>query len=342
MQRFILFLLVFPVIKLSSQTNTVKAGYTRCTWAAIQLMNQDYVSTDSSITVVTTRGLSTAGDKAFLTNRIATDSSLHFYTVYFSGNNWRAVPHSSLELSLRTNPDAGDYVVYTEGDGKTFPDNIDRGTRMSRLYQVHVILFDWPSRVPGYNGIRNIHQTARNAYSLARQYHRFLMQLVAFKTSDPEKLTRISLFFHSMGNAVFCHSMLTSENAFLEKGLIHALILNAACFPVKHHAVVLEGLHFQDHIYVIFNRKDKTLRAASWLFHTRMLGCQLHTPLAGNACYIDIHPQAGNKHNYFIDQTLLSAFPPVRVLFNDLFHAVPENQLLIGNDRGLGLKLKQP
>jgi hypothetical protein len=319
-----LFFLIFFLLtaSLRAQTNTPGAGYTRCTWAEIQLMDSSYHSTDSAIVFVTTRSVQNT-PPVFLTNNIASDSTLHFFIVYFRGNQWKAAPRPSLAEALKGMGDKQDYLVYTEGDGKTFPDNVDRSTRMTRLYKTNVIMFDWPTRVTEYNGIQNIHNTAHNAKSLARQYHTFLLTLKDFKATRPEQMAHISLFFHSMGNAVFKNYVTHYGTSDLGKGLVNNLIFNAACVSASRHRQWMETLNFQDHIYVTYNRKDRTLRAASWLFHKRMMGCQLHRPLAANAMYINIHPLVQNHHNYFLDQSLLSAHPQILRLYGDFFHVLP-------------------
>jgi hypothetical protein len=306
-----------------SQANLVSYGYTQCTWEEIHLTDSSYQSSDSSIIFATTRSVLKNTGKEFLGTEISSDSLLRFYTVYFRGNSWKASPRRTLAEALNKTPSPADYVVYAEGDGKTFPDNVDRSTRLSRLYGANVIMFDWPSRVPGYGGLKNVHNTVRNTKGAAKQFHTFLLLLQEYKKQHPDKMAHISLFFHSLGNAVFKNSVEEYGSSDLNKGLVDNIILNAACVPVRHHKKWLEGLNFQGQIYVLYNRKDKTLREASFLFAKRLLGCQLKKPLAGNARYIDMGFLASDKHNYFLLIPLLQQHPGIPFFFDLVFHGKP-------------------
>jgi hypothetical protein len=320
----ICFLLLILAILLpgifTAQTNFVVSGYTRCTWDEITLTDSSYTSSDSCILFVTTRTFSSSNKQEFLGNTVSADSSLRFFNIYFKGNVWRAAPRKSFEAAMETMKPSGDYVLYAEGDGKTFPDNIDRTTRLTRLYDVNVIMFDWPSRVPEYSGMQNVRNTVRNTEILTKQFHTFLLLFKAYKTTQPAHIAHSSLFFHSLGNAVFQNSVKKYGTADFGKGLVDNLIFNAACIPSHGSRKWIEKLDFQNHVYIVYNRKDKTLREASVLFFNRLLGCQCTKPLARNAVYFNIHPLAGKNHNYFLIRPLLEEHPGIPALYNTLFH----------------------
>jgi len=286
-------------------------------------MDSAYTSSDSSICFATTRSFYPNQQGAFLSTAIAEDSTLRFFTVYFNGNKWRAVPRHTLSAALGKGSISKDMVVYTEGDGKTFPDNVDRSTRLSRLYGIQVIFFDWPSRVPGYGTIKNVRNTARNTRRLGKQFTSLLLLLQAYKQNEPGRIAHLTLFFHSMGNAVFRNAIEKIGTAGLHASLADNLILNAACTPRRGHRHWLEQLHFQDHIYVMYNRKDKTLREASVLFHQHLLGCSPGRHLAVNAVYLNIHELAGNNHNYFLIIPLLKEHPGILEFYDRAFHMKP-------------------
>jgi hypothetical protein len=321
MRIFFLFALLASPLFSWSQVNLVASGSTQCTWQEINLVDSSFQSSDSSVIFATTRSVLQNKGREFLGTEIASDSLLRFYTIYFNGNSWKAAPRNSLADALKSNRSSSDFVVYTEGDGKTFPDNIDRSTRLSRLYHVNVIMFDWPSRVPGYGGIKNVRNTVRNTQAVAKQFHTLLLNLQDYKMAFPEKMTHLSLFFHSLGNAVFKNSVERYGTADLQKDLADNIILNAACVPLRKHRSWLEKLCFQEHIYVMYNRKDKTLREASILFGKRLLGCQLNKRLAPNTRYINLAPLALNKHNYFLIIPLLNQHPGIPSFFTSVFHA---------------------
>jgi hypothetical protein len=301
-----------------AQANFVYAGYTQCTWDDIHLADSSFKSADSSIVFASTRNY-TPGSKEFLNYKIASDSSLHYFTIYFSSNRWIAAPRKNLSDALNGLAPA-DYVVYTEGDGKTFPDNIDRSTRITRLYHTRVIVFDWASRVPTFKGGQNVRNTVRNTKSLQKQYRDLLLALKNLKAEQPAQMLHLTLFFHSLGNAVFQHSIEKFGHGDYGKNLVDNIVLNAACVNARGHKKWVEKLAFQTQVYVLYNRKDKTLRAASLLFGKRLLGCQLNRALASNTMYINMGLVASNKHNYFVILPLLKEQPGIRMLFNNLFH----------------------
>ncbi len=302
-----------------SQANLVPEGYTQCTWDEITLVDSSFQSADSFLVFVTTRSFKPY-KKEFLGNDVSSDSTLRFFTIYFHGNSWKAAPRSTFTAAMNSGKAPSDFVVYSEGDGKTFPDNIDRSTRVSRLYEVGVIMFDWPSRLPEAGGAKNVRNTVRNTRAVAQQYHSFLVLLQTYKSTYPQNISHLSLFCHSMGNAVLKNAIEKYGKTDLDKSFVDNIILNAACVPVKRHNKWLEKLCFQNQIYVLYNRKDKTLRGASLLFGKKLLGCQLKKPLATNALYIDVGQLALTKHNYFLILQLLHEHPSLFTFFHTILH----------------------
>jgi hypothetical protein len=312
---------------MGAQANFVSSGYTQCTWEEITLMDSSYTSQDSSLTFVSTRTFRPGQVKEFLGTEISPDSALHFFTIYFRSNKWRAVPRPSFSAAIARAGSPADFVIYAEGDGKTFPDAVDRGTRLKRLYQVNIIMFDWPSRVPRLGGIKNVHNTVLNTSKLGKQFHTLLLLVKDYKASYPNEIQHLTLFFHSLGNAVFKKCIEQYGTSDLSKSLVDNILLNAACIPARGHRKWMETLNFQDHVYIVYNRKDKTLRQATLLFGTRMLGCKPGNKLANNALYYNIHELAGSNHNYFLIQPLLTRHKGITDFYNTVFHARPMNQL---------------
>ncbi len=228
-------------------------------------------------------------------------------------------------MGLDASGGPSDFVIYSEGDGKSFPDNVDRSTRLSRLYQANVIMFDWPSRVPGYGGIKNVRNTVNNTRNLGKQYHNLLLLLKAYKARHPYKPAHVTLFFHSMGNAVLQNSVEKYGTTDLGQSLVDNIVMNAACVRSRSHRKWVESLHFQNQIYIVYNRKDKTLREASLLFGQKLLGCKPGKHHAKNAVYLNIHELAGDNHNYFLIIPLLVQHKGIGNFYNSVFHARPLN-----------------
>jgi len=286
------------------------------------MADSSYHSSDSCIVFVSTRSVGFENGKFILGNTIANDKSLRFYNIYFNGADSKMAPRNSLAEAMDNANISYDYLVYTEGHGKLFSDNIERGISAARIYGISIIMFDWPSRVPGYSFEKNFYVSVHNSKSVTKQFHELLLLLGNYKKhAGKERVHHISMFFHSMGNYVLLSTLKKHGATHYNNDLIDNIIFNAACIPSRGHEKWIEKLSFQKNIYIMYNSKDQTLKAATFLLGKFLLGYK-PLRLAKNAYYFNLKPVANISHNCFLRKSFLNNHPEIHKIYNNLFHAV--------------------
>ena len=226
----------------------------------INIADSAYKSTDSCIVFVSTRHSTFSDGRYWFGTKIEKDNKLKFYNIYFKGGVRRVAPRRSLSEAIGYANVSPDFVVYTEGHGKKFSDNVERGVSTSRIYGVSIIMFDWPSSVPAYGVERNFYTSIHNSKSVSKQFNDLLIQLGKYK-KDPvnTKMKHLSLFFHSMGNYVLISTLKRYGCHHYDKDLVDNIIFNAPCVPARDHDKWIDQLTFQKNIYVTYNKKDPAL-----------------------------------------------------------------------------------
>jgi hypothetical protein len=284
-----------------------------------------YKSSDSCIVFVTTRTVKIENGQHSFGNTIAKDGHLRFYNIYFKGSELKIAPRHSLAEALNNANISTDFMVYTEGHGKMFSDNLERGINTTRLYSINVIMFDWPSKVPGYRLQKNFYNSIHNSKSVAKQFNELLLQLGDYKNNEgKEKMQHLSMFFHSMGNYVLLSTLKKFGSQNYNNDLVDNIIFNAPCVPSRGHDKLFEQLDFQKNIYVMYNKKDPALKGATILLGKFLLGTR-PIRFAKNAHYFNLKPVARVSHNCFLRQSILTSRPEVHDLYTDLFHSRPLN-----------------
>lgn len=296
-----------------------------------------YKSSDSCIVFVTTRSVKVENGHHSFGNAIAKDSRLRFYNIYFKGNALKIAPRSSLAEALDNANISPDFMVYTEGHGKLFSDNIERGINTSRLYSINIIMFDWPSKVPGYYLQKDFYTSIHNSKSVAKQFNELILLLNDYKkNAGKDKMQHLSLFFHSMGNYVLLSTLKRFGSINYNTGLIDNIIFNAPCVPARGHAKWLEQLTFQKNIYVMYNKKDPALKGATFLLGKLLLGTR-PIRLAKNAQYFNLKSVARVSHNCFLRQSILNSHPQVLDIYTNLFHSRVLNLSEAGIESAAGI-----
>src|SRR5690606_15841349 len=86
----------------------------------------------------------------------ANPDRLRYFFVYSHKGKWRLRETQGLSeaISYMPRPD-NDWVVYTEGMGKVFPANADRGMLLAAQYDVNVLFYDYPSIRSDYTPYKN-------------------------------------------------------------------------------------------------------------------------------------------------------------------------------------------
>lgn len=209
--------------------------------------------------------------------------------------------YSHLDELMHSLP-RNNWVIYTEGMGKTFAGNVERGLLMQQIYHVNVLLFDYASIHPQLNLWKNYQFSVHNSFQSYRQYISVLHEIARIQqTTDFFSKLRLTLFFHSMGNIMLREILRhhSEETASFPK--VNNLILNAACVPRQQHSKWLSQVSFAERVYVNYNPSDKKLKGAWFMSLNRKLGCKPGLPDSSQVTYINFKPVVQQTHNYFLN-----------------------------------------
>lgn len=290
-----------------------------CSWSNVCL-NTGYspAKDDTCLFVVSTRNYD-ASKKEFVDYDYDTSATLKYFAVYYKGNNWNVVPYPSLEKLLDTKNTFRNFVVFTEGLGKTFTLGIDRATKLMRLYVIDELFFDWPTERPYLSAGKNIRETYKIAPQVAVPYAYFLEEFQAYKNSHPAKFQTVTLFFHSMGNLLLMYDLQKDLYKNIAPNLVDNVVLNAACVNQHKHKEWLDKLTFSKNIYLTINDRDKNLRGASIIFSAHQLGEKAKPDYCKKVNYVDFSEVLDKEHNYFLIPSLLEKRPCLKQFYTDVF-----------------------
>jgi hypothetical protein len=314
----ILLLLAFGLMH-SQSSNTIPNGYSGCDWSCM-VLNKSYQfsAEDTCIFVVSTRNYNDTL-KEFMDYDYDTTGTLKYFAVYFKGKNWTAVPYPDLKQLLDLKSEFKNFVVFTEGLGKTFTSGIDRATRLKRIYDIDELFFDWPTQRPYMRSGKNIKTTYRVSEKVAKPYARFLEEFQAYKTTHAAKFKVTTLFFHSMGNLILMYDLKYDLFKNIYPGLVDNVLLNAACVPQKKHAKWLGKLTVSKNTFVTINKRDRNLNGAKIIFLKHQLGEKAKKPYVAGVHYVNFSKVLHKEHNYYLILPLLAEKPFLQKFYADLF-----------------------
>jgi hypothetical protein len=311
-------LLVFDVAY-SQSSNTVLNGYSGCDWSHMVLNKSYQISKgDTCIFVVSTRNYNDTL-KEFMDYDYDTTGSLKYFAVYVKGKSWTAVPYPNLEKLLDLKTEFRDFVVFTEGLGKTFTSGIDRATRLMRIYDIDELFFDWPTQRPYMRSGKNIKTTYLVSEKVARPYARFLEEFQSYKMAHAAKFKVTTLFFHSMGNLILMYDLKYDLFKNIKPGVVDNVLLNAACVPQKKHGKWLGKLTVSKNAFVTINKRDRNLNGAKVIFLKHQLGEKAKKPHVGGVHYVSFSKVLHKEHNYYLIRPLLAEKPFLQKFYADIF-----------------------
>jgi hypothetical protein len=238
-----------------------------------------------------------------------------------------------------------DIVVYGEGMGKEFSGAIDRATRLTRVYDVTTVMFDWPTYRPNLSGGKNYRKAQIQSTEVSRSLCDLFTELEKMKPVFNADSLNLSLLLHSLGNRLIKEAVM---NDFIntKTKLFDNIILNAACVKMRRHRKWLEKLNIQDEIYLTRNNKDRTLLLAKLAGFTEQLGRRSALRKAKNAIYLNFSPVLEREHNYFLLTNLLAKHPDLKTIYSDIFHGKTINfgdeKKFISQKNGRVITLKGP
>lgn len=323
--RLLTLLVLLQLTLLSQKDSKLGVPYSYCNWTNTSL-NKNYApaENDTCLFVISTRNYSDSL-KEFVDYDYDTTGTLKYFAIYYKGNNWTAVPYSSLAELLNLKSSYKNLVVFTEGLGKTFTSGVDRATKVMRTYGVDEIFFDWPTDRPYMRSGKNIKVTCYVAPKVAITYVQFLEEFQSYKINHPEKFKVVTLFFHSMGNLLLMYDLQNNRFKNISPNLVNTVVLNAACVNQTHHKEWLDKLTFANRIYLTINDRDRNLRGASIIFGDHQLGEKPKKEFCEKAKYINFSNILSKEHNYFLMTEVLKEKPFLQQFYANIFEdKVPE------------------
>ena len=281
-----------------------------------------FLKDDTVIAVASNRKLM-PGNLRFISEERA-EGPAHYYLVYTQGGRWHLLAKSSLAAMIAMMPHPNsDWVVYTEGMGKIFTTDIDRGLSLAGLYRINVLLLDYPSIHTGYSSLKNYHFAYNNARLAYKDFVPVLDTFKRLRAAEAAGSGHLTLFFHSMGNNLM--RKIAQQNLLFMFNThtmpwVDDLVLNAPCVPRRGSKKWVEKITFAKRIYVHYNSQDGTLKWARLAGFRQIMGEHTKHP-AGNAVYINFNTLAGRSHSNFLSipgRTVLR--PEAYEHYNAIFH----------------------
>jgi len=278
-------------------------------------------SADTAIIVASNREPA-PGQLRFM-SEIRGDGTIRYFIVYSRAGSWHIQQHSSLRDAINVLPQKDkDWIVYTEGMGKIFTTDLDRGMNLAGQYGVHVLLLDYPSIRSSYKGYRNYRFAYRNARIAYKDFARVLDTFRRLRTDGDAGSGSISLFFHSMGSNVMRKlarkDMLVRFN---DTKWVDNIILNAPCVPRRRSRQWMDRIHFAKRMYVHYNSQDRTLKLARIVGFRQILGEHPKQPVSDSALFINFNTLCGEGHSNFLSlYGRLHVTREALLHYNTLFH----------------------
>ena len=292
----------------SAKTDTVKTGYLWFNspewWANTPLDKTLQISPseiDTAIIVASNRKMDLNGFR-YMTE-VRDEGNIHYFFVYVNKGLWRVLPVSTIKEGFALLPNKSrDWVVYTEGMGKTFVGDLDRGIRMSAYYKVNVLLLDYPSLSAHKKSYGNYRFATKNSDIAYKEFSPVLDTVKQLRLAGKMGTGCMTLFFHSMGNKVIKEIAQHDEKLqrLNDTVWVNNLVLNSACVPQRKHKVWLQKVQFARSVYIDYNPDDKTLFWAHLVSFKKQLGEKVKKPLTPKAYYVNFSPIAGREHSIFL------------------------------------------
>jgi hypothetical protein len=254
--------------------------------------------------------------------------SVRYFVVYTRHNTWHVLNRTSLTEAISTLPERNrDWVVYTEGMGKVFTADLDRGIRLAGQYGVNVLLLDYPSIHSGYKSYRNYLYAYSNSII---SYKSFVPTLDSFKMLRMQHKAgegHLTLFFHSMGNNLIRKiEQSRISKKYNDVVWVDNVLLNAPCVPRRRSKQWIDNIHFARRVYVHYNPYDQTLKWARVAGFRQVLGEHAKKQVSKNATYINFNPLCGSGHSNFMQLYGRSPARPEAVAhYSKLFHGEDVN-----------------
>lgn len=181
------------------------------------------------------------------------------------------------------------WVFYIHGFNQSFAQTLEASREISRIYDVDVILFSWPSN-PGGFVTDEYKQAKQAARASANAIDRALGKLADYLINRPQSEIQtcrvsINLLVHSLGN--YLVENFVRRPIFLpEKRIFDNILFHQADVDNHLHRFWVDRLSYSRRIYITINEEDLVLKASD-LINPGRLGNTLQVLNSAKALYID-------------------------------------------------------
>ncbi len=297
----------------------------------ITLFNYSYAQNqDSCIWIVTSRTMNPADEPGvYFGSKVDPQKKLRYVMgCKCEKDSWIYQLRDDMNDLFEDLPGNKDIVIFVHGDHKSFDEATDRALDIHNTYNVDVVLFTWPSKLPDAIGAKNFKNSQENVRKSSGQFYAFLRQFQEYKEKPESTLKglKITLFHHSLGNYFIERLVEDHKKLKLNKGLVNNLILNAAAVNVEGHEQWIKKLNFPERIYVTSNKQDFNLNGVRFFTKDgKQLGERIHPPLAQNAIYINFtdaigfRTPTGSTHTYYLGE-IMDEIPNIRRFYDTVMH----------------------
>lgn len=226
-------------------------------------------------------------------------------------------------------------LFFIHGFNTTFEAALEIGYALETLYSAKVLLFTWPSNgsesrraIDKARGVLSYKSDKREAEDSIGALDRCFEAILAYlnKYQDRACEQSFNLACHSMGNYIL-ERLLRSDLYDRETIFFDNIVLLAADVNNPDHQEWVDNLRYRKRLYITINEDDFALEASRLKFGEQQrprLGHWIRNLKARNAFYINLTPQVGKSHSYFVDDSLNQ--PKVRHLFESIFNGRPVEQ----------------
>jgi hypothetical protein len=236
-------------------------------------------------------------EKGYAVNRgLQPKYKLFYFVGGFYADSCYLIPFENMTEAIRLMDHNLNFLVYTDGHGKTFTQILERGLELSQRYTINTVLFDWPT---DYIALR---KTVYVADEVSFLYAKTMREFDTLRVKYFQAC-RVSAIFHSMGNHILKNLVTQNLLKDMPAGLFDNIIINAAAVKQHNHARWVDKLNIQQRIYITVNDEDRPLRGATLLRLSRQLGLGYSGKPAKNAIYVNFNEVAGTEHNLFLGKS---------------------------------------
>jgi len=262
-------------------------------------------------------------------NSVDTTSPLKYYDVRFDDGNFISKETTLSDYFHNSPENLNDWLLFVHGDGKTFIRAVARGLDIQNYYKINVIVFAWPSRLPGGSMTEHFKASLLNAEKSTGDLIELIDSLKYLREENTEyfKNYHLSAMYHSLGNKILKLAADSIDGKFKKDYIFDNQILNAAAVNQQGHKQWVEKINIQKRLFNnsnVFDLNLNGLRIISPLKY--LLGERLFIPLSDSVLYFNFTETIGTRlppgksHTYFLGMP--EKFPGVKRYYHEIFHGI--------------------